>query len=118
MDPVLQSGEFVFVTSPSPVTLRPMAVVHEAEGITYVLPRGEADDRALTYGFVAAWITLNVHSSLDAVGLTAAVAVLLAEAGISCNVLAGYFHDHLLVPIDRADEALQLLKDLRDRHRG
>jgi hypothetical protein len=117
MDPVLRSGEFVFVTSPTPLSLQAMAMVREAEGITYVLWRGDAEERSLTYDFIAAWITLGVQSPLDAVGLTAAIATRLAEAGISCNVLAGYFHDHLLVPTDRADEALRLLEDLRARHR-
>ena len=59
-----------------------------------------------------------MHSALDAVGLTAAVAGALAEAGISCNVLAGAHHDHLLVPVDRADDALVALAQLRDRATG
>jgi hypothetical protein len=117
MEPVLRSGEFVFVTSPTPLALPAMAMVQEAEGITYVLSRDDADERSLTYDFIAAWITLGVQSQLGAVGLTAAVATRLAEADISCNVLAGYFHDHLLVPAARAHEALRLLEDLRDRHR-
>ncbi len=59
-----------------------------------------------------AWITLTVHSSLEAVGLTAAVANTLASAGIACNVLAGFHHDHLLVPIDRVDDAMAALSRL------
>ncbi len=61
------------------------------------------------YDFVAAMITLKVRSRLDTVGLTAVVSSLLANAGISCNVVAGYFHDHLFVPVERAGEALELL---------
>jgi hypothetical protein len=115
--PKLRSGEFVFVTTDAPGPADAEAMVHEAEGVTYVVPRDTADERALRYDFIAAWITLEVHSSLEAVGLTAAVATTLAEAGISCNVLAGYFHDHLLVPVDRAEDALRLLRDLRDGDR-
>ena len=66
----------------------------------------------LTYDYVAAWITLQVHSALDAVGLTSAVSRVLAEAGLSCNVIAGYHHDHLLVSAERGHEAVALLRDL------
>ena len=68
--------------------------------------------RGLDYEFVARWITLDVHSALDAVGLTAAFATALAAAGISCNVLAGYHHDHVLVDTDRASEAVSVLERL------
>lgn len=63
---------------------------------------------------VAAWIALQVHSALYAVGLTAAVSSALAEAGVSCNVIAGYHHDHLLVPFERGQEALTILRALVD----
>jgi hypothetical protein len=109
--PERRPGEFVFV-SVEPQTARGLpahASVRESEGLTLVIPRRQADEQALHYDFVAAWITLTVHSALDAVGLTAAVARKLAEAGISCNVIAGFFHDHLLVPVDRADEAITIL---------
>nr|WP_269151213.1 ACT domain-containing protein [Spelaeicoccus albus] len=66
----------------------------------------------MPYSFVAGWITLQVHSALDAVGLTAAVSTALATAEISCNVIAGNYHDHLLVPIDRLDDALGVLREL------
>ncbi len=118
MEPQLQPGQFVFVTLPSPTEVPALATVHEAEGLAHVLRRGDADDHGLSYEFVAAWITLRVRSALDAVGLTAAVSTALADAGISCNVLAGYFHDHLLVPSERAAEAVQVLRRLSDRHRG
>ena len=78
------------------------------------MPRRGAllDAEGLAYDAVFGWITLEVHSSLEAVGLTAAVSTTLAQAGISCNMLAGYFHDHLLVPVDRLDDALSLLRRL------
>jgi uncharacterized protein len=116
MDPVVRPGAFVFVTVPADGDAAPglpsLASVHEAEGVTHVLRRPDADARMLPYDFVAAWITLEVHSALDAVGLTAAVATALAGAGISCNVLAGYHHDHLLVPHDRAVDAVEVLRSL------
>jgi hypothetical protein len=109
--PERRPGEFVFV-SVEPGSARGIeahATVRESEGLTLVIARADADAQGLPYDFVAAWITLTVHSALDAVGLTAAVAGRLAEAGISCNVIAGFFHDHLLVPLERADEALTIL---------
>ncbi len=84
----------------------------EGGGLTAVVRRERADALGLTYDYVAAWITLRVHSALDAVGLTAAVSTALARAGISCNVIAGFHHDHLLVPANRAAEALETLTNL------
>ena len=116
MDPVRAPGEWVFVSLPAghaaARSLSPRATVLEDEGTTHVVEREAADELGLAYDFVAAWITLRVHSALEAVGLTAAVAGALAGAGISCNVLAGAHHDHLLVPVDRADDALRVLSEL------
>jgi hypothetical protein len=115
LNPILNPGTFVFCTVAG---LRPelhseaIGSFKEAEGHTYILPRPVADQHSLSYAGTMAWITLQVHSSLEAVGLTAAVSAVLAEAGISCNVVAAYYHDHLLVPTDRADRALELLKKL------
>lgn len=112
MSAAVRSGEYVFVCLDAPVVEGSVATVHEDEGVTHVVPRVVADAHGWTYGFVAGWITLRVHSSLAAVGLTAAVSRVLAAAGISCNVLAGYHHDHLLVPANRVDEAVGLLQEL------
>ncbi|MCB5272708.1 hypothetical protein BJG92_00210 [Arthrobacter sp. SO5] len=114
MHPALRDGEFVYVLWPEgrPLTGAVAAAVREAEGLSVVLPRGEADGLGLAYDFVGAWITLQVHSSLAAIGLTAAVSAALAEAKISCNVLAGFHHDHLLVPAADADRALEVLHEL------
>jgi uncharacterized protein len=116
--PQRRPGEFVFVAAGPGVDLHAEAMVREAEGVTLVVDRGLADAHGLRYDFVGAWITLSVHSALDAVGLTAAVAGALAAAGIACNVLAGRVHDHLLVPAERADEALELLAALAARAAG
>ncbi len=82
-----------------------------------MLVQSVADARSLPYDFVAGWITLQVHSALDAVGLTAAFSTALAEHGISANVVAGYYHDHLLVPIDDVDRALAALRELAANRR-
>ena len=90
------------------------ALVAEAEGTTVIVTVAEAERRDWPVGFVAAWLTVEIHSSLDAVGLTAVLSRVLTEHHISCNVLAGYFHDHILVPWERADEAIQALELLAD----
>jgi hypothetical protein len=113
MRPVLDPGRFVYASvSSMPDGVAPVVTVREEEGTTLVLERDEADRAGIAYEYVAARITLQVHSSLAAVGLTAAVAAALTQHGISCNVVAGYFHDHLFVPLDRADEAVAALEAL------
>lgn len=109
--PMRAPDPYVFASADGPLAsgLAPFATVQEAEGTTVVVARAEADATGLRYEFVAARITLTVTSALDAVGLTAAVAGRLAEAGIACNVIAGLHHDHLFVPVARADEAMALL---------
>ncbi|MDR6557022.1 putative N-acetyltransferase YhbS [Arthrobacter pascens] len=118
MHPVLRSGEYVYVLWPHGRPLAPgiEAAVREAEGLTAVLPRAEADALGLNYDFVAAWITLEVHSELEAVGLTAAVSRALTDARISCNVLAGFHHDHLLVSVGDSARALEVLAELSAAH--
>jgi uncharacterized protein len=112
LQPVLQPGEYVFclVNELNLSSLTScLAVFKETEGATLVLPRTEADRLGLAYSFVAAWITLTVHSDLAAVGLTAAFSQALARAGISCNVMAAYFHDHIFVEVAHAQSAVQVL---------
>ncbi|MEV0375264.1 ACT domain-containing protein [Streptomyces sp. NPDC050636] len=114
MRPELNEGRYVFTTVPGavPEGLTPVVTVAEQEGRTLVVRKEDADRAGLPYDYVAGWITLRVHSALDAVGLTAAVATELAAAGLSCNVVAGYHHDHLFVPYDAAGEALRRLSAL------
>lgn len=90
------------------------AIIRKDEGLTAVLRKADADSCNVSYEYVAAWITLSVHSSLQTVGLTAAFSRALGDAGISCNVLAGYFHDHILVAIDDREQAVDVLHELRD----
>jgi hypothetical protein len=113
LDPHLVPGRFVFVSLREvPPQVDPVAMVVEPEGRSLVLPVDVADSLGLGYDFVAAMITLQVHSALDDVGLTAAVSTALARAGIACNVIAGYHHDHLFVPHARAQEALAIVRGL------
>jgi hypothetical protein len=114
MSPVLNDGSYVFsiVESDIPSGVHPVVTVREKEGLTLVVEQSEADAAGLSYEYVAAWITLEVHSALEAVGLTAAISNALTDAGISCNVVAGYTHDHLFVPHDRAQDALAALRSL------
>lgn len=113
--PARNPGEYVFCTLESqelPAGLDPVMSLHEGEGLTVILPRAQADELGLSYTLVCAWITLTVHSALDAVGLTAAVSGVLAQNGISCNLAAGYYHDHLFVPVADAGRALSILHRL------
>jgi hypothetical protein len=108
-------GLFAYVSVDRPdaaLAARAAAMVEESEGVTLVLPVDVARAAGLAPVFEAAWLTLAVHSSLDAVGLTAAVSGALAAAGIPCNVIAGTYHDHLLVPAEVAADAQAVLSEL------
>lgn len=116
MSPELNAGEYVFCVVESmerAASLRPLCLFHEKEGITVVVSQQQADSESLAYSVVMAWITLTVHSSLEAVGLTAAVSRALTEANISCNVVAAYYHDHIFVPFADARHAMEVLQAIR-----
>lgn len=101
---------FVAVEVPTPgLMAAAQAMVAEGELTTLVLPVESAARAGLPVTVEMAWLTLTVQSSLEAVGLTAAVSTRLADIGVACNVLAGYHHDHLLVPSARADDAVAAL---------
>ena len=115
MKPELNEGEYVFCTVgsfESAATLNPVCVFQEKEAVTVIVSKQQADDASLPYSVICAWITLTVHSSLEAVGLTAAVSKALTEANISCNVVAAYYHDHIFVPVKDATRALAVLTQL------
>lgn len=116
LHPVLNEGEFVFCSQPVndiiPAGCHPLGTFQEKEGLTIILPRAEADRYGWKYDYIAAWITLTVHSDLAAVGLTAAVSKALAQTGISCNVVAGFYHDHLFVSYSEAQNAVEILSHL------
>jgi hypothetical protein len=117
LEPSLLPGDFVFCTAANLkygdfAELQPLASYQEEEGLTLVLAKQSADVAGLAYDSVFNCITLMVHSSLEAVGLTAAVSGKLAANGISANVMAAYHHDHVFVPENKAQVALQLLTEL------
>jgi uncharacterized protein len=115
MTPVLNEGAYVFCSLNDATQLQgvqPLGSFQEREGLSVILPRQQAEQLQLEIGYVAAWLTLEVHSALAAVGLTAAVAGALANAGISCNVIAGYYHDHLFVAHADGPRALAILQQL------
>ncbi|MFD0412289.1 ACT domain-containing protein [Streptomyces sp. NPDC127108] len=118
MRPELNVGCYVFATVDDgivPPGVSPVVTVAEQEGLTLVLSQQEADAAGVAYEYTAGWITLRVHSALEAVGLTAAVARELADSGLSCNVVAGFHHDHLFVPYEQAAQAVTVLEDLARR---
>ncbi|MDU9393909.1 ACT domain-containing protein [Pseudomonas sp. zfem002] len=118
MSPTLNDGEYVFCSVADTASLQGQEVLgsfREQEGLTVILERGRADALGLNYDYVAAWITLTIHSALQAVGLTAAFATALGDAGISCNVIAGYYHDHIFVGVQDADRAMEVLRGLSQR---
>jgi hypothetical protein len=117
MEPELREGEFVFCgLAKEPIAdlagLDPIGMFREAEGLTLILPRETAEREGLT-GPPVRMITLTVHSSLEAVGLTAAFSGSLAREGIGANVVAAYHHDHIFVPAADAERALSALKSLQ-----
>jgi len=117
MTPELHAGEYVFCAVPSLDGINADNIIcffKEAEAITIIVSKETAEALNLSYDYVAAWITLTVHSSLQALGLTAAFSAALAKADISCNVIAGYYHDHIFVAYADAEKAMGALKALQN----
>jgi len=115
MQPKLHSGEFIFTSQSSLANIPSDALIgqfNEKEGISIIMEKSKADDLGLAYEYIASWITLTVHSSLNAVGLTAVFSTELAKHGISCNVVSGYYHDHIFVDSEDGEKAVLTLKEL------
>ncbi len=115
MAPKRQPGHFVFCTAPEPspdLIRAAIATYAEAEGVSLILPLEVAAAHGFDTALPMACLTLQVHSALDGVGLTAAVATALADAGIPCNMVAAYHHDHAYVPEEMAERALEVLDSL------
>ncbi|MGX9462600.1 ACT domain-containing protein [Shewanella sp. A14] len=115
MSPVLLDDEYVFCSVQGQYgdyqALSPLATFRESEGLTLVVTKAAAVAEGLSFESVFKGITLTVHSSLDAVGLTAAVAAKLTEKGISANVIAAYYHDHIFVQSEKAVLAIEALNE-------
>lgn len=119
MNPILNEGEFVFcsIDDPAHIDLTDaIGTFWEKEGLTAVMPKVIADKQHLPYTFIASWITLTVHSSLESTGLSAAFSKALAEAHISCNIIAAFYHDHIFVARQDVEKALMVLSDLQRKH--
>jgi hypothetical protein len=114
MTPRLQDGVFVFVSLPAGADLPPgvnaVMIFRETEGTTLILEEGEAVRAGIEASFRSRMITLEIHSSLDAVGFLAAITAELAAAGMGVNPVSAFYHDHLFVPVDRAEEAVRILE--------
>lgn len=115
MEPVLNEGEYVFATVSNMESI-PRAIticeIKEKEGVTVVVSKQDAEMLGLSFDFIASWITLNIHSSLEAVGLTAAFSSELGKNNISCNVIAGYYHDHIFVDTKDKEKAMKVLRTM------
>jgi hypothetical protein len=114
MSPELMDEEYVFCTFQNAqygdyLDLEPVAAIKESEGLTLIIPKRKADDKNINYESAFKRITLRIHSSLDAIGLTAAFSSKLTEHEISANVIAGYYHDHIYVQSDHAEKAMKAL---------
>ena len=115
MRPTLNDGDYVFCVLPELGAIpleATLMLFKEAEGYTIILTRESADQYQMAYSFVASWITLSVHSDLEAVGLTAAFANALADGNVSCNVVAAFYHDHIFVDKKDAGKAMEILQHL------
>lgn len=116
LHPVLDPEEYVFCTVNGELKnylgLNPLATFVETEGLTLVLVKEQAQSLGACTNSIFKRITLSVYSSLEAVGLTAAVASALAKESISANVIAAYHHDHVFVPVDKTNQAMQILTRL------
>ena len=112
MKPELHEGEYVFCTVSEfrlSIDIEPLFLFQEQEGTTVILLKQRAEQLELPYSFVSAWVTLTIHSALQAIGFISAISQELAKAGISCNVISAYYHDHLFVPIEEAQRTMTVL---------
>jgi hypothetical protein len=115
MTPILNPGEYIFTTTKDISTIEWTDIIgsfKEQEGTTLIMERNKADALGLPYEYIASWISLMVHSSLAAVGLIAIISTALAKHNISCNVVAGFYHDHIFVDQKHSAKTIEALNQL------
>lgn len=115
MSPDLRPETYVFATVPAGQPVPDVEAVmqfREKEGMTLILPEADAKAAGLRHEFPCRMITLNIHSSLDAVGFLAVITTKLATLEIGVNPVSAFFHDHLFIPADRAEDVMAALNDL------
>lgn len=115
-EPKLNDGTYIFCTVSGEAirSAHPLMQFREEEGTTWIVGKNEADKAGVKYQNVFSWITLSVHSALDSVGFTAAFTGALADHSISCNVVAGFYHDHLFIPETDSQKAMEILSNLKE----
>ncbi|MEP2447176.1 MAG: ACT domain-containing protein [Balneola sp.] len=115
LKPILNDGEYIFCSISDKFGIQiqdPVMIFYESEGKTMIIKKQQAEEFGITYQKIFSWITLTMYSSLETVGLTAAFSKALTEEEISCNVVAAFHHDHLFVPFEQRDKALEILRRL------
>lgn len=118
LSPILSPETYVFITTTQPLSslplaaLQPILLFQEAEGLTLITTKESAESHGLEYAFPCKWISLKVHSSLEAVGMMAAISTKFTDLGVSSNVVSGYFHDHVFVPEGKERVAMRGLEEL------
>lgn len=120
MEPILDEAVYDFVTwpfeKPIPADLKPIMTFREKEGLTLIVEWERAKTAGLQSFFPCRMITLNIHSSLVAIGFLAAILPRLAAAGMGVNPVSGFYHDHLFIPADRASDAMDILQQIVRDH--
>jgi uncharacterized protein len=117
MKPKHNIGDFVFCVIHDLTMINideTISLFKEKEGYTVIIKKELADSLKLNYSFVASWITLTVHSSLEVIGLTSAFSTALSKEGISCNVVAAFHHDHIFVDKKDTDKAMRILNQFSE----
>lgn len=119
---VLHPSTYVFITLPASATPPPLSEIrmlfHESEGVTLIMERQAAEARGFAFEFPSRMITLDVHSSLEAVGFLAVITNRLAEKGMGVNPISAFYHDHLFIPEGREEEALEVLKAIAEENKN